>query len=208
MEAAAADTDREMDRQTTGHADGERAPGDPPESAIIAAAVDGDAEACALLVRTHLRKAMAVALEFMKTREDAEDVVQDAFRAAFASLGRFDRTRPFAPWFFTILRNTARNALDSRRVRAHDPLSPAYAAAGESPLESAHRRELRRAIEDAVESLPPAQRTCFRLCLIEGLTSREAASATGVAESTVRVHIFRARNTLRELLDRWRDEVE
>jgi DNA-directed RNA polymerase specialized sigma24 family protein len=43
--------------------------------------------------------------------------------------------------------------------------------------------------------------------VVEGLTSAEAASATGVAESTVRVHIFKARRALQELLERWRDEV-
>jgi RNA polymerase sigma-70 factor (ECF subfamily) len=150
---------------------------------------------------------MAVAVEFMPTREDAEDVVQDAFRSAFAGLHRFDTDRPFAPWFFTIVRNTARNALDSQRVRAHEELAPDHAAEGDTPLDSAHRHELRRAIETAIDSLPEAQRTCFRLCVVEGLTSAEAAGATGVAESTVRVHIFRARQSLRALLERWRDEA-
>lgn len=177
------------------------------ERATIVAAIDGDAEARTRLVRAYLRKAMAVAIEFMPTREDAEDVVQDAFRSAFAGLHRFDPSRPFAPWFFTIVRNTARNALDSQRIRAHEALAADHPAEGDTPLESAHTRELRRAIETAIDSLPEAQRTCFRLCIVEGLSSAEAAGAIGVAESTVRVHIFRARQTLRTLLERWRDEA-
>lgn len=185
----------------------ERVPAASPERATIAAAMNGDAQACAQLVRTHLRKAMAIAFEFMPTREDAEDVVQDAFRSAFTNLRRFDPDRPFAPWFFTILRNTARNALDSQRVRNHETLAADHAAEGDTPLESAHRRELRRAIEAAIDSLPDGQRTCFRLCVVEGLTSAEAAAATGVAESTVRVQVFRARQTLQALLERWRDEA-
>jgi DNA-directed RNA polymerase specialized sigma24 family protein len=52
------------------------------------------------------------------------------------------------------------------------------------------------------------QRTCFRLCLVEGLTSAEAASAIGLAESTVRVHVFKARQTLQEVLAGWREEME
>jgi RNA polymerase sigma-70 factor (ECF subfamily) len=184
-----------------------RPPDTGSERATIASAVEGDPQACALLVRTYLRRAMAVAIEFMPTREDAEDVVQDAFRSAFAGLHRFDADRPFAPWFFTIVRNTARNALDSQRVRAHEELAPDHAAEGDTPLDSAHRRELRRAIEAAIDSLPEAQRTCFRLCVVEGLTGAEAAAASGVAESTVRVHVFRARKSLRALLERWRDEA-
>jgi DNA-directed RNA polymerase specialized sigma24 family protein len=52
------------------------------------------------------------------------------------------------------------------------------------------------------------QKICFRLCMVEGLTSKEAASATGLAESTVRVHVFKARHALQGLLDVWRDEAE
>jgi DNA-directed RNA polymerase specialized sigma24 family protein len=51
------------------------------------------------------------------------------------------------------------------------------------------------------------QRTCFRLCMVEGFSSVEAAAATGIAESTVRVHVLRARRSLQELLDAWRDEA-
>lgn len=178
-----------------------------PDRATIAAAIAGDADACALLVRTLLRQAMAVAVAFMPTRADAEDVVQDAFRSAFANLHRFDTDRAFSPWFFTILRNTARSALDSQRIRAHEALAADHAAEGDTPLESAHRRELRNAIETAIDSLPEAQRTCFRLCVVEGLSSAEAAGAIGLAESTVRVHIFRARRKLRILLERWREEA-
>lgn len=176
--------------------------------AVVAAAVAGDARARSELVHAYLRKAMAIAIEYMPTREDAEDVVQDAFRSAFTNLHRFDQRRPFGPWFFTIVRNTARNAIDRRRVRAHESISPAIATNDVTPLEHARRRELRTAIEQAIETLPPAQQTAFRLCIVEGLTRVEAASATGVAESTVRVHIFKARRALQELLERWRDEVE
>ncbi|MGH7719295.1 MAG: RNA polymerase sigma factor, partial [Gemmatimonadaceae bacterium] len=66
----------------------------------------------------------------------------------------------------------------------------------------------RRRIGEAVEQLPNMQRTCFRLCMVEGLSSAEAANAIGLAESTVRVHVFKARRALQELLDAWRDEME
>jgi DNA-directed RNA polymerase specialized sigma24 family protein len=59
-----------------------------------------------------------------------------------------------------------------------------------------------------MDRLPPMQKTCFRLCLVEGLTSGETANALGVAESTVRVHVFKARQTMQRLLSAWRDEVE
>jgi RNA polymerase sigma factor (sigma-70 family) len=155
-----------------------------------------------------MRKAMAVALEYTGTREDAEDAVQDTFRRVLGSLERFDPARPFEPWFFTILRNTARNAVKRHRIRAHDALPVEHASDRPGPLEDTRRRELRSRLRDAIGQLPAMQQTCFRLCLVEGLSSAEAAGATGLAESTVRVHVFRARRALQERLAGWRDEME
>jgi RNA polymerase sigma-70 factor (ECF subfamily) len=184
------------------------APVDAPDEALVRATLSGDEGAFARLVRRYLRKAMAVALEYVRSREDAEDVVQDTFRRVFEKLDHFDQTKSFEPWFFTILRNTARNALKSRRIREHDVLTIEHASPSPGPYEETRRLELRVRIGEAVERLPAMQKTCFRLCMVEGLTSAEAASAIGLAESTVRVHVFKARRALQGLLDVWRDEAE
>ena len=183
-------------------------PATPSDGALVAATLGGDEQAFAHLVRRYLRKAMAVALEQVQTREDAEDVVQDTFRRVLASLDRFDPERSFEPWFFTILRNTGRNAARHRQVRAHEPLAIEQESSQPGPYEQTRRGELRTRLAQAIETLPAMQRTCFRLCLVEGLTSAEAASAVGLAESTVRVHVFRARQALQELLAGWREEME
>lgn len=185
-----------------------REPENEPDAALIGATLRGDDAAFARLVRRYLRKAMAVALEYADTRDDAEDVVQDTFRRVFQNLHRFDRAKRFEPWLFTILRNTARNAAESRRVRRHEPLSFDHASAAPGPYEEARRSEIRTRIGDAIDRLPTMQRACFRLCMVEGFSSAEAATAVGVAESTVRVHVFKARQALQALLDAWRDEVE
>ena len=181
---------------------------DVPDEVLASAALRGDERAFALLVRRYLRRAMAVAFEYAGTREDAEDVVQDTFRRVYERLDRFDVARSFGPWFFTILRNTARNAAKGRRLRDHEVLSAEQATHEAGPFERTWRLELRRRIAEAVERLPPMQRICFRLCMVEGLSSTEAACALGLTESTIRVHLFKARGTLRELLGAWRDEVE
>lgn len=183
-------------------------PENPSDGALVAATLRGDELAFAQLVRRYLRKAMAVSLEYMETREDAEDVVQDAFRRVLTSLDRFNPERTFEPWFFTILRNTARNAARHRQIRDHEELAVDHASTLPGPFEQTRRGELRRKLGEAIDRLPTMQRTCFRLCLVEGLSSAEAASAIGLAESTVRVHVFKARRTLQELLAGWRDETE
>jgi DNA-directed RNA polymerase specialized sigma24 family protein len=94
-----------------------------PDAALVRATLGGEEAAFAGLVRRYLRKAMAAALEYAGTRENAEDIVQDTFRRLLENLDRYDPERPFEPWFFTILRNTARNAARHRRIRDHEALS-------------------------------------------------------------------------------------
>lgn len=178
---------------------------------LAALARDGDARAFEALVRRMVRPALATAWEFVPTREDAEDVVQDAFARAWRELGRYDPARPFAPWFFTILRNLARNA--SRPDRRWDTVSftddvvmdaPAIMEAESDPVE---RMDTAERIRAALDELSPMQRACFRLTVLEGFASAEAAAMLGIGEATVRVHAHRARKALRARLAELRGET-
>jgi RNA polymerase sigma-70 factor (ECF subfamily) len=181
---------------------------EPSDEALAGLAAAGDERACAHLVKRYLRRTLAVAAEYAPSLADAEDIAQDAFRRMFEGLGRFDSTRPFAPWYYTILRNVARNAARSGRGRVHEVLSNEHVSQQAGPAEHAERAQLRHRIRCGVTQLPPMQAACFRLCLVEGLSSVEAAVALGLAESTVRVHVFQARRSLQKLLREWRYEVD
>jgi RNA polymerase sigma-70 factor (ECF subfamily) len=178
---------------------------EPSDESLASSAAGGDERACAQLVRRYLRRALAVATEYCHARADAEDIVQDAFGRMVDSLHTFDDARAFGPWFYTIVRNTARNAASHRRRRQHDSLSGEHPSGSATPLENAERAQLRSSIRSAIASLPARQASCFRLCLVEGLTSVEASAALGISESTVRVHLFQARRALQTLLMDWRD---
>lgn len=184
------------------------APDGPTDEALVAAARRGEELAYTQLVRRYLRKAMVVAVEYVGSHEDAEDIVQEAFRSAFQHLDRFDEGRAFGPWFMTILRNAAKNALDTAWRRRRETIDDGLPAQSSSPLERTMDGDLRTAILRALETLAPMQRRCFQLCAVEGLTSVEAAAATGLAEATVRVHVFRARQRLQPLLAPWRADQE
>jgi RNA polymerase sigma-70 factor (ECF subfamily) len=183
-------------------------PAEPSDETLARSAAAGDERACARLIKRYLRRTLAVAAEYAPNLADAEDIAQDAFRRMFEALGRFDATRPFAPWYYTILRNVARNVAKSGRGRVHEVLSNEHVSEQAGPAEHAERAQLRHRIRNAVTQLPPMQAACFRLCLVEGLSRVEAAAALGLAESTVRVHVFQARRTLQKLLREWRYEVD
>jgi RNA polymerase sigma-70 factor (ECF subfamily) len=169
---------------------------------VIRGAQAGDERMYRELVGRYVRPALAVAWEFADTLEDAEDVVQESFLRVVQALDRFDPERPFAPWFFTILRNVARNAVGRRKMRFHAALAEAEGeeAARDTrptPDELADYLELQARVDLELASLPDMQRTCFRLCLLEGLSSSEVAEALNVNDATVRTHVYRARQAMR-----------
>ncbi|MCI0434811.1 MAG: sigma-70 family RNA polymerase sigma factor [Gemmatimonadetes bacterium] len=168
----------------------------------------GDEDAFAHLIQRYLRSAMAVAWEFTDTIEEAEDIVQDAFRRVIDGLDRFDTTRPFRPWLFTILRNTARNAAGARSLRLHRALDDAEPDLAPSPLEQIERAELQARVDAELEMLPEMQRACFRLCILEGMSSVEVAEALGLSDATVRTHVYRARQVMRRIAGPFVDETE
>src|SRR3989442_16279 len=93
----------ESARQETGAGSFRMASGELPETDVIRGAQAGDERMYRELVSRYVRPALAVAWEFTDTLDDAEDLVQEAFRRVVDALHRFEAGRPFAPWFFTIL---------------------------------------------------------------------------------------------------------
>ena len=177
-----------------------------PDQELIRRARTGDEHAFRLLVDRYVRPAMAVAWEFSDTLEDAEDIVQEAFRKVAAALGRYDTNRPFRPWFFTILRNVARNSASARAYRVHSALEDTVPDEQPTPDDVVERVELQARLDMELESLSEMQRVCFRLCVLEGLGSAEVADALGLSDATVRTHVFRARNALRSAMEPFTEE--
>jgi RNA polymerase sigma-70 factor (ECF subfamily) len=180
-------------------------------SELAGRAQRGDPGAFEDLVQRMVRPALAAAWEFVRTREDAEDVVQEAFARAWKDLDRYDASRPFAPWFFTIVRNAARNA--HRRDRRWQEVPITDDVVERVPDERQDRDPVDRLHFDdrivaLLEELSPMQRSCFRLAELEGFSRDEVATMLGVTAATVRVHVHRARKALQSRLGSNRGGVE
>jgi len=171
---------------------------DRSDEELAAAAQRGDAGAFDALVRRYLRPAMALAWQYTRELADAEDVVQDAFHRTVRALPGYDTRRPFSPWFWSIVRNVARNAVaqDARRAA----LAPFTRLEQEPGSDTTHDPGTARDLDRAIEALAPMQQAVLRLCDIEGFTSVEAGSMLGISEGTVRTHLHRARHALRTLI--------
>jgi RNA polymerase sigma-70 factor (ECF subfamily) len=170
------------------------------------------------LVARHQRRAGRIAYHYLRDAAEADEAVQDAFVKAYQHLASFREELPFDVWFTRILINGCLDRIKARtrrerwlvpmaaRTVSADGSAPErdvtdrVAAGGLSPEEALLGRERRREIAAALSRLPERQRSVFVLSHVEGRTSKEVSALTGLNESTVRVHLFRAIRKLRALL--------
>ena len=170
-------------------------------------------ERFAELLTRHQRRATRIAFHYLRNAADADEAVQDAFVKAYMHIGTFREELPFEVWFTRILINGCLDRLKSRRRRERWIASPPVDATGTerdpadylpsraaSPEDYVLSEERRRQLNAALGRLPERQRMVFILSHVEGRTSREVSAVTGLNESTVRVHLFRAIRRLRSLL--------
>lgn len=174
---------------------------DPPDAALVARALDGEASACAKLYRRHAVRLNRLAFRLAPRIEDADDLVQEAFAAAFDGLARLDRPESFGGWVRAILVRTAakqlRRARIARRIGlSHDrPYDVALVVDDAAPTDVAV--ELRR-IYGHLHRMPAGCGVALVLRRVEGMTIPEIAHHMGVSEGTVKRRIKRAQARLIE----------
>lgn len=164
------------------------------------------------LVDTHQRRASRIAYQYLRDASEADEAVQDAFVKVFSHINSYREAWPFEVWFTRILIN---GCLDRRKARirrerwvipagenggAGDPRMAVAGPPEASPEARLLSRERRARLAAAIDKLEGRQRTVFMLCHYGDHTPREVSAMTGLNESTVRVHLFRAARKLRGLL--------
>ncbi len=164
------------------------------------------------LVGMHQRRALRIAYQYLRDAADADEAVQDAFVKVFSHIDSYREAWPFEVWFTRILINGCldRRKARSRRERWFAPMldggtesrSREISARSTDPDPEARLLADERSarIAAAVDRLEGRQRTVFMLCHYGDCTPREVSTMTGLNESTVRVHLFRAARKLRSLL--------
>lgn len=169
----------------------------------------GDTAAYDLLVRRYMRSAYAVAYRLLGHREDAEDVVQEAFLAALANIRTFDTSRRFGPWLHRIVVTRGLNFRKSRSRRATEVLEDAgVASAAPGPVADAERAGLQATVAAALGRLPERQRLVVQLFELDGFSGAEIGTMLGISPGTVRWYLHEARQALRGMLADLQESAE
>ena len=172
---------------------------------IIDRVLAGETGAFRLLVESHQRLVFQFARNMLRSVEDAEDLTQEVFLAAFQNLVSFNEKKGrLATWLLTIARNRCCNHLKRRQtvtpgdVDAPDRSLPPDAAAVTC--------EVWQQLSVALDTLPLEQRTAFVLAEIQELPHAEIALIEGIELGTVKSRVSRARERLRQALKAWGPE--
>ena len=179
-----------------------------PEKEIIEKAARGNREAFGELVGRYQQKALALSCRLCGNPEDGADAAQEAFLSAWRNLPAFRGDATFSTWLYRLVSNASMDILRRRQRRdAHagssldDEENPFDAPdPAPAPQEIAERRELRQALQDALNALSPERREVLILREIHQLSYEEIADALSLDIGTVKSRIHRAREALRKIL--------
>ena len=177
----------------------------------------GNTRRYAMLVDRHKDKAFTLALRLVGEREEAEEVVQDAFLRAFRSLDQFRGDAKFGTWFYRILYNICMTKVTRRGGKPEhvglpedDVLSDVLAGDGEPSIhERLEAEETRRILAEEIDRLPAKFKSVVTLFYVQEMSYEEIVSVLSAPMGTVKTDLFRARNLLKkQVLSRMKGEVK
>jgi RNA polymerase sigma-70 factor (ECF subfamily) len=185
----------------------------PQVDTLIRAAQRGDQDAFEQLVRTYDQSVLRLAMNLLRSPEDARDVYQEAFLRVYRNLHSFRFDCSFHTWLYRIVTNICLDQLRKRKVRKEETAvvetsdgaidrmeSYEEEAAEANPERSMWNRELKQRIESALVGLTPRERMVFELRHYQGLRLRNIGEMLGTTEEAAKNCLFRATQKMRGVL--------
>jgi RNA polymerase sigma-70 factor (ECF subfamily) len=174
---------------------------------LVKSVVEADDRAAfAELIARHQRAVFALAYRVLGRQEEVEDVAQNVFLAVYRGLASFKGGSKFSTWLYRVTYNHACSALRRRQTHRESPM-PVSRDDEEMALDIADtaspdpgQQVLHSQVWDAVKRLPPQARAVIELYHGQGINYPEIADILGVPLGTVKTHLHRARQKLREML--------
>jgi RNA polymerase sigma-70 factor (ECF subfamily) len=181
-----------------------------PDDVLVRRVQAGNTEAFEELVRRYERKVYNITYRLMGNEQDASEALQDAFMRAFRFIGKFQFKSSFFTWLYRIATNVSLSKLRKREKVETVSIDQPVNEAGDLPFEIPDlkygpeklmkQRELRAAIQAAVDGLPKDYRSVVVLRDLEGLSNEEVSKVLKLSVAAVKSRLHRGRLVLREKL--------
>ncbi len=182
------------------------------DAGVVTSFLDGEERAFAELVERYQTRLLNFIYRTIGDREKAEDLVQEVFIRVYRHLHRFDRSKKFSTWIYTIASNLAKNELRNRsrnplvlfqtiRKNWQDDDRPLqFEDSSARPDDLYRKRHLRELVESSVAQLPEHHREVFVLRELEGKSYEEIAEITETNLGTVKSRLNRARTSFADII--------
>ncbi|NIM90478.1 MAG: sigma-70 family RNA polymerase sigma factor [Candidatus Aminicenantes bacterium] len=169
---------------------------------LISSCLDGEVEAFKEMVDRYKTRAMALALNMLGNREDAEDACQETFIRVYFNLNKFDLQSSFRNWFYTILSNRCLDVLRKRRrfFSFFKKMKAEYS--NKSSVQSSLSSESQPLGKNILQGLSPKERVVLCLWASEGYSSVEIGRVMKCSPSTARVLLYKARKKIKYKLEK------
>ncbi len=170
---------------------------------LVTASKNGDQDAFSLLVQRYQRRVFNLVFRMLQNYEEASEVTQEAFLAAWQGLPSFRGEARFSTWLYRIAYNCALKQLESRKrdKALHTALQAEQTLETDDPksslLELLDNQEM---VQEQLSQLPPKYRIVLVLRHLQDMTYEEMAEVLTMPIGTIKTHLFRARNLLKERL--------
>ena len=181
------------------------------DTALVLASQAGDQDAFALLVQRHQRRVFNLVYRMLQQYEEANEVTQETFLAAWQGLPQFRRNALFSTWLYRIAYNCALKQIEQRKrdnalqvaIQAEQTVLINSDEKVGAQLETRDRQQL---VREHLSTLPAKYRIVLILRHLQGMTYEEMAEILTLPIGTIKTHLFRARNLLKERLEAFEHE--
>lgn len=165
---------------------------------------EGQHDAFSELVCRHVKRFYSIAYRILNNKDEAEDIVQEAFLKLWDKPGLWDRTRQakFTTWFYKVVTNLC---LDHNKKKKPVTLPEDLHIIDGKPneIDLLEQRQKQAMLENFIRELPKRQQLALNLCFYEGLSNKEAAEIIDIKVKALQSLIMRAKITLKEKINRY-----
>ena len=177
------------------------------EKELVERLIEGDESAFCELYALYKNRLMYFAMKFLKSREFAEDVFQDAFAAIWQNRRFLNPEMSFSSYIYTIVRNRVLNLLSTLECdrRLKESILSSAIELDDNTSESLQNDDIRGIIDKALQSLTPRQSKVFTMSRKQFMSHKEIAAELGISVYTVQQHISESLKTIRAYLSKYSD---
>lgn len=174
------------------------------EKQLIKQILKGDSSSFTHFVDTYQDMALTIAFRLVANKQEAEDVVQNAFVKAYHNLHTYRLSSKFSTWFYRIVYNTALTAYNKNKVRSEtynlDGNEVDLKTTASSSTLALEEQEQKEIVENAVQQLPKMEAIIVTLYYLEDYSISEIAEIMSLTKSNIKIKLFRARKKLEDIL--------